>query len=75
MLSYSSSEKKGVSEIVSNKYSDLVALFQEFLESQKPNIINGILDFTAATPGEQWSSIKIFKVHISVIEPSDWPIS
>ncbi len=45
---------KGVVEVVDgNTYADLVSLFKEFREFQKPKMLEGVLDYTLSTMKKQ----------------------
>ena len=70
----SSREEK--SEVVgASKYEDLVSLFKEWREFQKPKIINGVPDYTPAAMKEQKSGLEKFKSQLKAIDCSGWPIS
>lgn len=71
--SSSNNDKEQV--VSSNNYEDLVSLSQEFHEFQKPKMINGVPDYTAAAMEAQRHELVKFQTRLASIDPSDWPIS
>ncbi|MFH1941308.1 MAG: hypothetical protein ABIL68_04330, partial [bacterium] len=59
----------------SNKYEDLVSFFKEWRAFQKPNVVNGIPDYSTQAMAEQKRRIPEFKKRLSAIDPKDWSIS
>ncbi|MFC1782790.1 DUF885 family protein [Planctomycetota bacterium] len=59
----------------SDKYEDLVSFFNEWREFQKPNLVNGVPDYTAAAMTKQRLQIPEFKKRLAAIDPSNWPIA
>lgn len=62
-------------EVSGSDYTNLVNLFNEFRDLVKPNVINGIPDYTAATMAKQKSALENFLDRLSGIDISGWPIS
>jgi hypothetical protein len=58
-----------------NTYADLVILFKEFREFQKPRITDGVPDYTASVMKEQQQGLKKFLARLGAIDPSGWPVS
>ncbi len=56
-------------------YSDLVSLFKEFREFQKPKLIEGVPDYTLPAMKKQKEGLKTFQSRMSAIDPSGWPVS
>ncbi|MFO7891268.1 MAG: hypothetical protein R6V04_13130, partial [bacterium] len=56
-------------------YADLVSLFREFHEFVKPNIINGVPDYTAEAMQKQLQELKVYQKRLVAIDTSGWPIS
>lgn len=56
-------------------YADLVSLFREFHEFVKPNIINGVPDYTAEAMQKQWEELKTYRKRLMAIDTSGWSIS
>ena len=65
---------KNQSESTSDKYEDLVRFFEEWREFQKPQVVNGVPDYSAQAMAEQKRRIPEFKERLSAIDTSGWPI-
>ncbi len=55
-------------------YDDLLAFFREFRDFQKPEVANGIPDYTAQAMNRQKSQIAEFRHRLRAIDPSTWPV-
>jgi hypothetical protein len=55
-------------------YDDLVALYKEFRAFQKPKIVNGVPDYTAAAMAAQQRDLATYQKRLAAIDPSGWPI-
>jgi hypothetical protein len=67
-------EEKG--EAVSgNNYGDMVKLFEQWREFQKPEIVDCVPDYTAAAMEKQRLGLKGFQDRLAAINPSSWPVS
>ena len=60
--------------IVSQNYDDLLPLWKEFREFQKPKVPAGVPDYTAAAMAVQKSRVKEFQDRLAAIDPKGWPI-
>jgi hypothetical protein len=70
------SSKEEVREAAGNgDYGDLVKLFETWREFQKPEIVDGVPDYTAAAMEKQRLGLKEFQNRLDAIDPSSWPIS
>ena len=58
----------------STDYQDLIKLFKEFRDYQKPRIVEGIPDYTKEAMEEQYTRLPEFRQKLSLIDPSDWTI-
>jgi hypothetical protein len=58
----------------STNYQDLIILFKEFRDYQKPRIVEGIPDYTKEAMEEQYARLPEFRQKLSLIDPSDWTI-
>jgi len=68
--------EKGAPEVVgSSDYTDLVSLFNEFREFDKPEVIKGVPDYTATAMEKKYSELKTFQTRLAAIDPSSWSIS
>lgn len=74
LLCCSQSQEKSDS-FTSSNYKDLVTLFKEWRDFQKPEINNGVPDYTAAAMEKQQQGLKEQQAKLAAIDPSSWPIS
>lgn len=56
-------------------YEDLVKLFEEWREFQKPFIVDAVPDYTAAAMAQQHLNLKEYQERLAAIDPSSWPFS
>ncbi|MFW6140602.1 MAG: DUF885 family protein [Acidobacteriota bacterium] len=56
-------------------YDDLVQLFEEWREFQKPAIKDGVPDYSADAMAEQHIELKDYQERLKSIDPSSWPVS
>lgn len=56
-------------------YQDLVKLFQEWREFQKPAIVAGVPDYTAAAMAKQKQALPAFQKRLAAIDPAGWPVA
>ncbi len=59
----------------STEYGDLVALHKEFREAQKPNIVEGVPDYSEAAMETQRLELEKLKGRLAAIDSSSWPIA
>jgi len=59
----------------STDYDDLVELFGEWREFQKPRLIEGVPDYTAAAMSDQFEELGTYRQQLDQIDPGEWPIS
>ena len=59
----------------SGDYEDLVQLFKDWREFQKPEIHGGVPDYTAAAMARQSRILVEYKNRLAAIKPDTWPIS
>ena len=69
------SPTKDKSEGIESQYEDLVKLFREWREFQKPEINAGVPNYAAAAMEEQRRGLPEFQYRLAAIDPSSWPIS
>jgi uncharacterized protein DUF885 len=55
-------------------YPELVALFKEWRAFQRPKLVQGVPDYTAASMAAQHRELAGFQRRLSAIDPSGWPI-
>lgn len=70
-----SQEKKLANQVRTEEYEDLVKLFKEFREFQKPKRTNGIPDYSPAAMEEQEQGLKKFQERLESIDIRNWPVS
>lgn len=74
VVSLGSQEKSG-EKLVSRNYEELFSLFKEFREFMKPEIIDGVPDYTPVTMERQFHELKTFQKRLAAIDISSWPVS
>ena len=74
-LFYCTGEKGESGVVGSSDHADLVGLFKEFREFDKPKVTNGVPDYTAAVMEKQYGELKTFQSRLAAIDPSGWPVS
>ncbi|WMN07931.1 hypothetical protein QYS48_30405 [Marivirga arenosa] len=57
-----------------NKYEDLVSLFNQWREFEQPQLLNGAPDYTAETFNQRWSEFKDLQASLNSIDTSNWSI-
>ncbi len=55
-------------------YDELVRLFKEWREFQKPKVIDGLPDYSAAAMKKQHQELKIFQGRLAGIDGKTWPV-
>src|SRR5262245_39754832 len=58
----------------STRYEDLVTLFADWRAFQRPKIVNGVPDYSAAAMATQYKDLTGYRARLSVIDPAGWPI-
>ena len=56
------------------RYEELVTLFRDWRAFQKPRMVDGVADYTAAAMGEQHRGLATYRKRLLAIDPSTWPI-
>jgi Bacterial protein of unknown function (DUF885) len=59
----------------STSYDDLVTLFQDWRAFQKPNMVNGVPDYTASAMSAQHKALAGYQKRLAAVDPSGWPVS
>ena len=75
LFSCSTQGKKEAEEFSSSQYEDLVKLFEEWRDFQKPKIEDGVPDYTKAAIEEQRIGLKSYQNRLAALDPNLWPIS
>ena len=58
-----------------SRYEDLVALFREWREFQRPRVVDGVPDYTPAAMSAQRERLPEFQRRLQVIDPAGWPVA
>jgi hypothetical protein len=56
------------------RYEDLVSLFSEWREFQKPKLVNGVPDYSAEAMAAQQRALGDYQKRLASIDPDGWPI-
>ncbi len=56
-------------------YQELVALFEEWRAFERPALLDGAPDYSAAAMAEKHRQLKAFQKRLAAIDPSGWPIA
>jgi hypothetical protein len=59
----------------SDRYEDLVRLFEEWREFQKPPVVDGVPDYTRAAMERQRRDLIDFQRRLAAIDSAKWPIA
>jgi len=59
---------------MSQNYDDLLPLWKEFREFQRPKLTAGIPDYTAEAMAAQKARVKEFQDRLAAIDPNTWPV-
>jgi Bacterial protein of unknown function (DUF885) len=55
-------------------YQDLVALFNDWRAFQRPKVVDGVPDYTAAAMAAQHRELPGYQRRLAAIEPNGWPV-
>lgn len=58
----------------SSSYDDLLALFEEWREFQRPRWVDGVPDYGAAAMSAQYAELPEWQARLRAIDPSGWPV-
>ncbi len=57
------------------RYEDLVSLFGDWRAFQKPQLVDGVPDYTAKAMAAQQAEIPRYRQRLKSIDPSRWPVA
>ena len=63
------------SGVGSGSYANLIALFTEWRAFQKPPLVDGVPQYTAAAMTAQQRELPAFQRRLAAIDPSSWPVN
>ena len=58
----------------SNRYDDLLSFFRDWRAFQKPKVVGGVPDYTAAAMAAQQRELANYQHRLAAIDPSGWPV-
>jgi hypothetical protein len=58
-----------------NTHEDLVSFFREWRSFQKPRLVDGVPDYSAAAMAAQRTELVSYRRRLAEIDPSGWPIA
>lgn len=64
-----------VNEVQSSKYEDLVRLFEEWRDFQKPKLIEGVPDYSPPAMELQQKELLAYQRRLAGIDPTGWPVA
>ncbi|HMA17906.1 MAG TPA: hypothetical protein VKS03_05670, partial [Thermoanaerobaculia bacterium] len=56
-------------------YEDLVSLFGQWREFQRPRLVGGVPDYTPAAMAAQHRELASWQRRLAAVDPSGWPIA
>jgi len=56
-------------------YNALLTLFDDWREFERPPMLNGAPDYTAATFDSRYAELRDYRERLQAIDPSDWPVA
>lgn len=59
----------------SDRYEDLVALFGDWRRFQRPALVSGVPDYTAAAMAAQHDALAGYQSRLAAIDPGGWPVA
>src|SRR2546427_4061035 len=59
----------------SMKYADLISLFTDWRQFQKPRLVDGVPDYTPAAMAAQHRALARYQQRLAAIDPRDWPVA
>ena len=62
-------------ETQSTRYEDLTALFDEWRAFQKPDLVDGVPDYSAEAMATQHRELAAYQRRLAGIDPSGWPVA
>jgi Bacterial protein of unknown function (DUF885) len=59
----------------STRYEELVSLFRDWRAFQRPKLVDGVPDYTAAAMAAQHRELASWRARLAAIDPGGWPIA
>jgi hypothetical protein len=57
------------------RYADLVALFEEWREFEKPEFVDGVSDYSAAAMARQHAELPDWQARLNALNPESWSVA
>ena len=70
-----STSRPPTEETESTRYEDLVSLFKDWRTFEKPELVDGVPDYTAKAMAEQHHELADYQRRLSAIDSTDWPVA
>jgi hypothetical protein len=70
-----SQAEKGMETAGNGTYEDLVELFEQWREFQKPVMVDAVPDYTADAMAKQHLELKEYQARLAAIDSTSWPVS
>ncbi len=61
--------------VAAGGYDDLVSFFADWRAFQKPKLVNGVPDYSAAAMAAQHRELARYRQRLAAIDPTGWPIA
>jgi hypothetical protein len=74
-IAFCSGGKEKPAQAGGGSYEDLVGLFKEWRDFQKPKVINGVPDYSAAAMKTQHQDLRKYQQRLAAIDSTSWPVS
>jgi hypothetical protein len=55
-------------------HADLITFFKAWRAFQKPNLVNGVPDYSTAAMGAQHRELEVFQARLKTLDPSGWAV-
>ncbi len=75
LLASCASSSRYPSQKKTDRYEDLVALFADWRELQKPKADRGVPDYTISAMSSQYGALDRYRSRLFEIDPSRWPVA
>lgn len=64
----------GETTAASDRYGDLLALFEQWREFARPRWVDGVPDYSAVAMATQHAELPSWRARLNAIDPSGWPV-
>ncbi|MBI4503392.1 MAG: DUF885 family protein [Gemmatimonadetes bacterium] len=74
LLAFAAFPLSGPAAAQTSRYDDLVALFKDWRAFQKPKVVNGIPDYSAAAMNAQYQALAGYQRRLKAIDTTGWTV-